>query len=203
MEKVNNLKYSEKDCWLRVKKGDHEAFRWIYDLTWKYLYHVAYSFTRDVDASNDLVQDVFTDLWKNRQRIDETRPPLPYLRGMIKFKIISYLRHLSLGRKEAFISRIKNELYDEGVCNETLNSVYFNDLDSSLRSYLNEVPSKSRKIFELSRFENYSNHEIAREMDISIKTVEYHINKVITIFKPRVQQLFEAALSLSIFSLLY
>ena len=197
METVKNRKNLETACWQRLKESDREAFRWVYNQYWESLHATAYNFTSDREQSNDLVQDVFVDLWINRDKIDINRAPKAYLKSILKYKVISYLRHLSVCRKEAFLSRVKNELYQEGVTNSTRETVLFNDLGNWLDFHLDQIPEKSRKIFELSRFEDCTNQEIAIQLNISIKTVEYHISKVLAYLKPQLIQLSDSALLLA------
>ncbi|MPN35427.1 hypothetical protein SDC9_182925 [bioreactor metagenome] len=48
---------------------------------------------------------------------------------------------------------------------------------------LAELSPQTRKIFVLSRYENYSNKEIAAELNISVKSIEYHITKALNLFR--------------------
>ncbi len=194
METVTKLKNTETIWWQELKEGDTEAFRLIYSQYWDSLHATAYNFTFDRDQSSDLVQDVFVDLWINREKIDLDRSPKAYLKTILKYKVISYLRHLSVSRKEAFLLQVKNELYQEGVSDSTRETIVFHDLGTWLDVHLGQLPEKSRRIFELSRFENYTNQEIATHLDISVKTVEYHISKALALLKPQLIQLTDSAL---------
>ena len=194
METITKLRNTETAQWQELKEGDPDAFRWIYDHYWKSLHATAFNFTSDRHQSSDLVQDVFVDLWINRNKIDLTRSPKAYLKTILKYKVISYLRHLSTGRKEAFLTQVRNELYQQGINDTTRETIIFNDLGAWLDVHLGQLSEKSREIFELSRFENYTNQEIANHLDISVKTVEYHISKVLTLLRPQLFQLTDSAL---------
>ena len=179
--------------WHKLKNKDHEAFQWIYEKYWKHLYIIAFNFTNDRDQAGDLIQDVFVDLWKNAGRIDVSRPPLPYLRSITRFKVISYLRHLSVCHQKKFIERVQNELYAEGISNLTNETIAYNELNSHIETILTKLPEKTRTIFEMSRFKDYTNREIAGQLDVSIKTVEYHIGKALLLMKPQMRHLTDAA----------
>ncbi len=194
MKTITKFINTETIHWQGLKEGDPKAFRRIYDQYWDSLYGTAFSFTYEHDQSCDLVQDVFVDLWVNRDKIDLNRSPKAYMKSILRNKVISYLRHLSAGRKEAFLSKVKNELYQGGVNDSTSESIVYNDLASWIDVFLGQLPEKSRRIFELSRFENYTNQEIASNLDISVKTVEYHISKVLNILRPQLLQLTDTAL---------
>ena len=57
------------------------------------------------------------------------------------------------------------------------------DIEQIIQETLASLPPQCRKVFELSRFQEMKNREIAEELNISIKTVEKHISKGIKTFK--------------------
>ena len=65
----------------------------------------------------------------------------------------------------------------------TDDDVEFTDLSQALDAALKKLPEKTSKIFQLSRFENQSVKDIAKELNLSEKAVEYHITKSLKILK--------------------
>lgn len=62
---------------------------------------------------------------------------------------------------------------------DPLNEIYVQELQLLLRLSLEQLPDKRRQIFEMSRFENLSNNEIAERLNLSVRTVEQHIYLVL------------------------
>lgn len=180
---MSAVKDETRNIVISFKNGDERAFSFIYNTFWAYLHTIAYQFTRSANTADDMVQEVFTDLWVHRHRVDENRPLKPYLRSIIRFKVISYLRRMSILQREGFLQRIKEEYYNNGAVNTTQESIDYNGLHEWFEHELEQLPIKSRQIFQMSRIENLSNTEIASHLNISVKNVEYHITKVLSVLK--------------------
>ena len=58
---------------------------------------------------------------------------------------------------------------------DPLNAIYYKEVKLIIQLTLDRLPEQRRKIFEMSRFENMSNNEIAEKLNISVRTVEHHI----------------------------
>lgn len=174
---------TERELVIALKGGSEQAFESIYDSNWRYVRSIAYRFTRSTDVSDDIVQEVFIALWQRCESLDESRPVRTYIRGILRFKIIDYLRQLSRARQEDFIRQVRTECYNNGATNETEEHISHNDLHALLEGSLKNLPDKSQLIFRLSRFEQFSNDEIALRLNISVKNVEYHISKALDLLR--------------------
>lgn len=162
---------------LELKTGNQQAFEKIYSTHWKYLHQVAYRFTQSVTEADDLVQETFVSLWEKKNRLDEERPVRPYLHSILKHKIIDHMRKWGKIRQESFFDQISHELLAELATNTTEELIAYEELNEFLERSLDLLPDKSRIIFRMSRMEHKSNVEIAETLNISVKNVEYHINK--------------------------
>jgi len=69
----------------------------------------------------------------------------------------------------------------------TTQSLFSSEIHEIVRQTLAEMPAQTRRIFEMSRFENRRNAEIAAELNLSIKTVEFHIGKVLKVLRVRLK----------------
>lgn len=63
--------------------------------------------------------------------------------------------------------------------NATEDSIFLNDLKKHLEGIINTLPPKCRNVYELSRLQHKSNKEIAVILNISEKTVEWHLTKAL------------------------
>ena len=71
--------------------------------------------------------------------------------------------------------------------NFTMQSLFSSEIHEIVRRTLAEMPAQTRRIFEMSRFENRKNAEIAEQLNISVKTVEFHIGKVLKVLRVRLK----------------
>ncbi|RZM25307.1 MAG: sigma-70 family RNA polymerase sigma factor [Pedobacter sp.] len=159
------------ELFLRLKTGDRLAYEEIYRLHSKELLQLAYRKTRDKVVAEDLVQNIFISIWDKRERL-EVHDGWNYLCGALKFSIINYIRSQVIENKYLDFSRLHFDESEGGS-----NTAELNDLSSVIERGLTALPEKTQKIFRLSRYEHQSTKNISSTMNISEKTVEYHITR--------------------------
>lgn len=180
---VLDLKQEEQQLISRISRGDASAFEKLFDQYWEFLHNVAYNRLESADVADDLVQDVFADLWNNRQSLEIHTSVRSYLYQAIKHKVYNHIRHKSVRNKEKYIRRIHDEYYMTSSSLNTEETVQCNELSGLLDEEVEQLSGKTRTIFQLSRKHHYTHQEIAEELDCSKKTVEYHIGKVLSILR--------------------
>lgn len=139
----------------------------------------ALKYTKNEEAAEEVVQEVFAKIWEKRTFINIKISVKSYLFISVRNKCLQQINHIKIVRKyEKYIDKKdENESispYDAMIYEETLE--IFNDA-------LNTLPSKCKKIFTLSRFEGLKYKDIAEELKISIKTVEANISKALKTFR--------------------
>ncbi|MFV0268632.1 MAG: RNA polymerase sigma-70 factor [Draconibacterium sp.] len=159
------MKSSGKHIFQEIKKGNTEAFSQLFDEFYPPLCFFANKYLSDMDLSHSLVQEVFVDLWAKRRKLKIHTSPKSYLYQSVKNRSIDYLR------KEK-----KTVPVSESV--ETVESVPFHDLVEEAETVdrinlaIRHLPEKCREVFILCRFEGLKYSEIAKKLEISVKTVE-------------------------------
>jgi RNA polymerase sigma-70 factor (family 1) len=158
-----------------LRSGDQDAFTAIYKKYWYQMFQVVFRKINDREAAEEIVQEIFTRLWKERSSLSITYLDR-YLFTAVRYEIIDYLRSkISLTALED----------DESVQlaaftgSETENTVLFNDLQESISRGLQKLPLKSRNIFILNKMEYWPIAEISRHYKLSEKAVEYHLTKAL------------------------
>lgn len=157
---------------LRQDETKKQAFDEIYFRYFPSLYKYAYNILRDAEECNDVLQEIFLWLWKNRKTLEISNLK-SYLTAAVKFNLARKIR--TSKDHDEIISRIPpvNPPTD-------LNSVLeVKELRKIINDFIDTLPPRSRHIFILSREKNISNKEIARVMNISEKTVENQITIVL------------------------
>ena len=160
------------DVLLRLlKKSDEKAFVAIFNRYWEKIFLSAYKKLRSKQEAEDLTQNLFAALWDNRYR----------------YEIDHLFRYLSVGMKNRVINHLNAKLvkssrqqaidsaYGEG--NSADQKFDLHDLQAALDKALSHLPEKTRTIFKLSRFEKYPVKDIARQLGLTEKAVEYHITQ--------------------------
>lgn len=131
------------------------------------------------DAEN-IVQDVFTELWEKKELLSYNINLVAFLFTSIKNRCIDHLRHNVVVReaesqmqKEYQITlKVKLaslELFDQYLLSEQ-------DIEKIISDVIDSLPEKCQEIFRKSKIEGKKQKEIAAEMNISLKTVENQMN---------------------------
>lgn len=154
-----------------LKKSDEKAFEAIFNRYWEKIFFSAYKKLRSKEVAEDLTQNLFTALWDNRDR----------------YQIDHLFRYLSVGIKNRVINHIDAELVKSnqrqsiyagtGEENSADQKAILHDLQAAINEALLHLPEKTRTIFKLSRFEKYPVKDIARQLGLTEKAVEYHITQ--------------------------
>lgn len=158
--------------------GDPVSFRIIYRLHWRKLYDIAFHIMRNEADAEDIVQDVFSSLWYRREQLRIRIALENYLVRAVKYTAFFYLKVQA--RKPISGEHLPRK--SGAWRNNTEENLLHKELEAMIEQILNTLPFKTKKIFFLSRFEGLTYPEIASEMDISIKTVEYHISMALKKF---------------------
>lgn len=168
---------------IQLKDGSQLAFKQLFDRYTPRIYRFAISYLKsDVDAE-ELVQDVFLKLWEKKETLDEFQNIRAYI-----FKIaINSIYNLSKRKnyKQVYNEFVKNN-FTQG--NEfTWNEVVYNELVDSLNLHIDKMPAQRRDIFLMSRKDGLSNQEIAKNLSISLRTVENQIYRAVSYLREQLK----------------
>jgi RNA polymerase sigma-70 factor (ECF subfamily) len=163
----------------RIRNDSVEAFEVLYDRYKKKLYYFSYKYLKDHSDTEELVQAVFVSIWEHRKTLNDSlsiknyiyRSAVNNIYNRIKKKVIhdKYVEHS--------IQRMDHSV------NQTFDQIYYQDLKESIDSIVSTVPPQQQKIFHLIRYEDHSHKEIAEKLNLSVRTVENQIYRVIKIIK--------------------
>ena len=126
------------------------------------------------EVCEDIVQEIFYNLWKNRKKIEVTSSFRNFLITSVKNGCTDYLRKKSVRQNYA-----KRQTAHEVM--DTPEEIYtISELEVMLHASLEQLSPNVKRAFELSRFENMTYNKIAEKMNISPKTVEAYISKALS-----------------------
>lgn len=165
-----------------LQKGNERAFDTIFKLYYMSLCQFSYSFIKDQDTAENLVQEVFVKLWEKRENMTNIENLLSYLMGMVRNQSVDFLR------KEKTNSKIYNQLRPESSGNTTEEQISKNEFEEKLLKSILNLPERCRTAIEMSRFDGFSNKEIAQKMEISVKGVEALIGRSLKLLRSELQE---------------
>jgi RNA polymerase sigma factor (sigma-70 family) len=177
-----------------VKQDDEKAFAELFDRYWKKIHVIAYSKLRSRASTQEIVQDIFFDLWQRRHSLQVTNFA-SYMNVSVKYKIINHFKRVLI--KERYDHFISINGIKSGE--ETLKVVEYNELVEALEKVLHKFPSLTQTIFRLNRLEGKSISEIARSLDLSEKAIQYHITKSVKELKLHMKHFLSFVISIILF----
>lgn len=156
-------------------KEDFEAlFRQHYSVLCSY----ANKFIDDIDASEEIVQDLFCNLWNNREKL-EISSIKSYLFRAVRNSCFNLIKHINIREEYKTFNESEIKL-DEDKIDDNIDA---SELEVKIRETIELMPPERKKVFIMSRFEGLKYKEIAERQNISIKTVENQMGKAIKFLK--------------------
>ena len=165
-----------------LSKGNILAFNTLFREYSGRLYRFANGYLRSEELSEELVQEVFTRVWENRKSIKSEYSFKSYL-FTIAFNIIK--KHF---RREAYISEYLKTKGADDFDLETTETVNYNSLLQYVLQIADQLPARRKEIFIKSRFEGLSIKEIAKELNISHKTVENQLTDALRFIRNNIRK---------------
>lgn len=156
--------------------GIEEAFK----THFKALHAYAYTIVRDDIMAEEMVQNVFYKLWKNKETVAINQSLTAYLYRSVYHESLNYIKHLKV--KSAYQSYAGRTM--EHI-NNAADKLKLKELEEKLEQALKELPEQCRTIFQMSRFEELKYVEIAGKLGISVKTVENQMGKALRLLRTK------------------
>ena len=162
-----------------LKKGDVLSFDHIFKKYNKKVYFFALSYLKNREEAQDIVQEVFMNLWRYRNQINEY-----YVFSKYLFKI-TYNTTCKRFRKQASDRKQLEEVVRNSILEDdsTNLDIEYNNLFETAKALIEKMPSCQKNIFLLSVNGKLTTEQIAQQLNISKKTVENYMSKVKTSLK--------------------
>jgi RNA polymerase sigma-70 factor (family 1) len=163
------------------KNGSNKAFTEIYNRYWKKLFTAAANKLDNHEEAEDIVQQIFVSIWFRREELDIHAQLYSYLAVAVRYRVYKVLiarsrqRYCGDDAAESILLNIPDD--------STRQWLQFDETNSRVNNLVALLPEKCRLIFEMSRVEGYSHKQIASELKLSEKTVEWYIGKAIKAIK--------------------
>ena len=164
----------------KIQAGDEGAYDAAFRTWYPTLVRVSTALLHDVDAAEEVAQDVMVELWRRRHVLDADVSLAAYLLRSVRNRSLNQLRHLRVRkRSEGEVEA----LYDAPTGADQ--PIVAEELAAAALQAVNELPPRCREVFELSRVHGLKYVEIAESLDISQKTVEAQMGKALKILRER------------------
>ncbi|MDH3709659.1 MAG: RNA polymerase sigma-70 factor [Cyclobacteriaceae bacterium] len=183
MASQNQPLYGDQDLLDLFWKDDRRGLEILFKSHYQGLYQFVFIITRNKPLAEDIVQEVFINLWGVRHNLQRNTRFKPYLYRACKNLALNKLK--SAHRIQFNSDEIPEIPDNQASITEIL-------ANQQLEQYLHEVvkalPPKRQLIFQLSRFQQMSYREIADHLDISVKTVENQMSAALRTIRKQLEK---------------
>jgi RNA polymerase sigma-70 factor (ECF subfamily) len=167
-------KYTDEELVELLKQGKDRAFDELYFRYRDLLVRFVYVRMKSVPVSEEIVQEVFTTIWERRKTLVIQKKFSAYMYTSVRYVTLDYIKSNTL--TDQFIKEVfdRNTVI-ENSNNTTEEAIYHDELQELVDKAASLLPKKAKEVFILSRIKQYTNKEIAEELNVSHETVKYHI----------------------------
>lgn len=173
---MSSVHHSENDLLESIRLGDRVAFEQLFAQYWELLYRLATQKTGDDSEAEDIVQELFVELWRRKTPVVLTTSLRTYLVSCLYYKVLYYFRQKGFRKKHyAAFARFSAT----GTAAMDMDSPAFETAYAQLREVVEGViarmPAQMRTVFLLKHYQGHSVNRIAEQLEIAPETVKSHL----------------------------
>lgn len=168
-----------------MKLGDYDAFTEMYTRYDATLYRHAYKILGDVDACNDLLQELFLAMWERREALQISGSLSAYLHRAVRNRVLDVISREQVADK--YIGSLR-DFANQGVwtVDEAMRE---KELLAIIEAEKAKLPPRMREIYELNREDHLSYREIGEKLSISEKTVKKQVHNALRVIRLKLSSL--------------
>lgn len=169
----------------RIRSGNRRAFECLFREHYEALCRFALGYVDQLPEAEDLVQDVFFDLWEKRRTLDVEYSLRAYLYGMTRHHALKHLRRRRVRAKWTVQGEFREASATTAKPGRTDDALQHKELEEAAEQAVAALPQRRRQIFVLSRRHGLTYPEIAEALGISVNTVETQIRRALKFLRKR------------------
>lgn len=162
-----------------IQKGIKTAYQELFERYAPRIYQFSLSYLKNEQDAEGLVQEVFLKIWEKREKLDSTKNIKAFIFKIAVNSIYDLIRRRNIEHAFQDFTRAQENSHTD----TTWHTVIWDEMLMSLDELVKQMPEQRRRIFLLSREKGLSNDEIARELNLSKRTVENQLYRAIAFFK--------------------
>ncbi len=174
----------------QINKGSEQAFAELYKAYYAYLNAVAIYYLQDKEVAQEVVDDVFLNVWEKRENL--VFPIHYYLVRSVQNGCLNYIR--SQRALQTALDGYRDEVLfflEEHILSTStpLEDVELKETEAEIRRVVDNLPIKMRAVFEAYFYDGKSAEEIAEEMNLSVNTIRVQIKNALDKLKQSLKHL--------------
>ena len=168
----------------RIRNGDTGQFESLFRSSYVSLVRFAKTMIKDHDTAEEIVQDLFFRLWKDKENLKIESSLNGYLFRSVHNRCLHFIEH-----KRVIARHVEEISYSQSENQESPSDILnYKELQEKIARIIEKLPERCGKIFTMSRFEGLKYNEIAEKLSVSVKTVEANMGKALKEFRKELTQ---------------
>ena len=167
-----NLDHTDEELVSLLKQDDEKAFHTLYSRYALKVRSLAFSKVNSKEVAQEIVQEVFTDIWERRHEL-QISSFSSYIFVAVKYQTLNFFKREITHQRHHKLYKAFIRISEDS----TMRSVQYNDLAEALEKGVQKLSNKTQLVFRLNRFEGRSISEIALKLNLSEKSIKYHISR--------------------------
>ncbi len=171
-------KITDEQILIWLKAGRESVIDYLFQQYYSMICIAVYRIFPDKNYAEDIAQEVFYEIWKRRSELQINSSLGAYMRKMAVNKTLNFIRDKKLNfeaDQEYIVEHAQPQIVTHQLEAEELKLIIDKTID--------KLPERCRIVFILNRYENMPYKEIAKHLNISVKTVENQISKALKILR--------------------
>jgi RNA polymerase sigma-70 factor (ECF subfamily) len=171
----------DRILFMQLQHGEEKAYKELFVRYYSSLCEYAFRYIEEAEAE-ELVQDLLMYIWETHEEMVIEISLKSYLFTSVKHRCLNALK------RKVYQEQVHEQLYEK-LKDQFEEPDYYltDDLSDKIEASIHELPDSYRETFELSRFGELSNARIARQLNVSVKTVEYRISQALKILRVKLK----------------
>ena len=169
------MQRKEKHLLSRLRNSNVDAYKYLFNKYYTDLYYFTRKFLNNKEVAEEIVQDVFINIWENRASLNINSSIKSYLYTAVKNRAINYLKSKINNIDFVAIDNVAHE----NLVLQTEQSVETEELDDLIQKAVLSLPPRCKEMFHLSRNSGMTYQEIADALGVSKETVKTQISEAI------------------------
>lgn len=167
----------------QIRQGNELAFETLFFTHYEPLCKYTWKYVRSTEEAKGIVQDVFADVWQNREALDEDKHVKGLLFTLAKNRAMDILKHQKVSAKYEDETIAVQKGWSQTSGKQLNRRTEGTFMDEGICEAIQELPAGARQIFKLNREDGLTYKEIAGFLDISVKTVESQMSRALKLLR--------------------
>lgn len=173
------MEQDEADLLHRLAQGDQRALQQLFDQHYVALCRVALRLVHRPEVAEEIVQDVFVYLWEKRGDWQINTSAGAYLARAVRNRCLNHLK--SRASRYDWSEDIQDDQHPTDAAPD--DALRVTELTAALEHILPQLPERCQLVFSLIRYEERSYQEVADQLGVSVKAIEYHMGKALRLIR--------------------